>query len=341
VTLPRISVVMAVYNGSRFLKEAVESILSQTMTDFEFLIVDDASTDETPVILRELADRDDRVLVLRNDTNLGPFPSANRALELARGEYIARLDADDIAISDRLERQVRYLDEHPEVFVVGGMEIAINSAGTACRLGRAGLNPLPFRYLAQFTSPIVHSSATFRRTSANLEPIIYNQERMTAQDFRMFQQLLEHGEGYRLPVAVVKLRVHDSSISKTHRSQQAETAINISVQALQRICPQMDESNLRALASFVIDGQLCDGMGQTQIVRTILSVEKAFIDGHKPSSHDLATIRQLTASQILKGIAKFRHRSWTGAVVIGAQLFSRHPLSTSKEGFAALFRRRA
>ena len=226
------------------MREAVGSILDQTLTNFEFLIVDDASTDGTATILGELARRDDRIVVLRNESNSGPYPSANRALERARGEYVARLDADDIAMPDRLERQVNYLDANPQVILVGGMEVAIDAHGTSGRSGRSGLNPLPFRYLAHFTSPIVHSSATFRRTSANGNPLFYSQDRLTAQDFRMFQQLLDHGEGCRLPVPVVKLREHDANISKTHRPQQAETAISISTQALQRTCPPGKRSGL-------------------------------------------------------------------------------------------------
>ncbi|WP_332872624.1 glycosyltransferase family 2 protein [Allopontixanthobacter sediminis] len=338
---PRVSVVMAVYNGARFLREAVDSILDQTLTDFEFLIVDDASTDETPVILKQLAKRDDRIVLIRNERNLGPYPSANRALDRARGEYIARLDADDIALSDRLDRQVCYLDENPEVFVVGGIEIAINSDGVSGRSGRSGLNPLPFRYLAHFTAPIVHSSATFQRISADHEPLRYSQDRLTAQDFRMYQQLLDHGEGYRLPVPVVKLREHDANISKTHRSQQAETAVTISTEALRRTCPQESEANLRALASFVIDGDLTGGMRPSEVIHTILAVEQAFETLHKPSDHDRAIIRGLTVNQILKGVAKMRHRSLIGAVGIATRLARRRPMSTSREVLAILSRRRA
>ena len=108
---PKVSVVMSVYNGERYLREAVDSILGQTFGAFEFVIVDDASTDETPLILSGYTDP--RIVFLRNDENLGLTRSLNVGLKMACGEYIARQDADDISLPNRLERQVGLLDEQP------------------------------------------------------------------------------------------------------------------------------------------------------------------------------------------------------------------------------------
>jgi len=111
--VPRVSVAMAVYNGERYLRQAVDSVLAQTFCDFEFLIVDDGSTDSTPEILAGYGDR--RVVVISNSQNVGLTRSLNRCLERARGEYVARMDADDVSMPTRLEKQAAYLDRHPAV----------------------------------------------------------------------------------------------------------------------------------------------------------------------------------------------------------------------------------
>jgi glycosyltransferase involved in cell wall biosynthesis len=114
---PRISVVMAVYNGEHYLREAVDSILGQTFQDFEFIIVDDGSTDATPAILGSFTDP--RLVRLRNQGNIGLTRSLNRGLAAARGEFIARMDADDVALPRRLEKQVEYLSLHHHVGLLG------------------------------------------------------------------------------------------------------------------------------------------------------------------------------------------------------------------------------
>lgn len=126
---PTVSVVMCVYNGERFLREAVESILNQTFTDFEFIIVDDGSTDNSWQILTEYATQDDRITLIRNETNMGISRSANRGLARVRGKYIARTDADDISLPNRLARQVDFLESHPEIGVLGGSIQLIDSSG--------------------------------------------------------------------------------------------------------------------------------------------------------------------------------------------------------------------
>ena len=119
LTSPRVSVVMSVYNGERYLAEAIDSILGQSMSDLEFIVIDDGSTDGTPRILEKYTARDERVWVVRNERNLGLTRSLNRCLSLARGEYFARQDADDISLPERLALQVQLLDANPHVGAIG------------------------------------------------------------------------------------------------------------------------------------------------------------------------------------------------------------------------------
>src|SRR5688572_5358734 len=115
---PPVSVVLPVYNGQQYIHEAVSSIQNQSFQDFEFLIVDDGSTDDTPAILQEFARRDDRIRLYHQE-NSGLISSLNRMCRVARGLYIARMDADDISLPNRLRRQIDYLDSHSDVGIVG------------------------------------------------------------------------------------------------------------------------------------------------------------------------------------------------------------------------------
>src|SRR4051812_26679567 len=115
---PTVSVLMAVYNGEQYLREAVNSILSQTFKDFEFIIIDDGSTDRSPELLASYARADSRVKLISRP-NKGLTKSLNEGLHAARGEFVARMDGDDISLPERFERQVSYLREHPEVVLVG------------------------------------------------------------------------------------------------------------------------------------------------------------------------------------------------------------------------------
>lgn len=132
---PKVTVVMPVYNGSRYLREAIESILAQTYTNFEFLIIDDGSTDGTSAIIQSY--NDPRIRFIRNDRNQGVWKTMNTGLSLARGEYFSRMDSDDIALPVKLERQVAYLENKPEVTVISSaiIEISANGASTLSTWG--------------------------------------------------------------------------------------------------------------------------------------------------------------------------------------------------------------
>ena len=118
---PRISVVMSVHNGEQYLDEAVESILHQTFQDFEFIIVDDGSHDSTPSLLARYQQRDPRIQVHRFEENRGLSSALNLGIRLARGEYIVRMDADDISLPHRFKRQIEYMETHVEVGVCGAL----------------------------------------------------------------------------------------------------------------------------------------------------------------------------------------------------------------------------
>lgn len=129
--LPRISVIMATYNCEKTIRKSIDSVLSQTYKDFEFIICDDCSTDTTYDILKEYNRKyPDIFVILKNDKNSKLSFSLNRCLEVSRGEYIARMDGDDISLPERFEKQIKYLDAHPEMAVVGVEMLPFDENGT-------------------------------------------------------------------------------------------------------------------------------------------------------------------------------------------------------------------
>jgi len=209
---PRVTVLMSVFNGEHYVESAINSILSQTFLDYEFLIINDGSNDNTGGIIERY--NDPRIAVIHNKVRIGLTKSLNIGLRSALGEYIARHDCDDVSTSHRLADQVRYLDEHEEVTIVGGQFRLIDSNGST--LPTPPIKKAPgmrgiLLHLA-IDNPFVHSAVMFRK-KAVLELGGYNEEYQTSQDIELWSRLLCRHEGANLTSQVIDLRVHDKSVS--------------------------------------------------------------------------------------------------------------------------------
>lgn len=226
----RVSVVMAVHNGERHLREAVDSILGQTFRDFEFIIIDDASTDGTPGILTDYARRDQRIRLLRNETNLGPYPSGNRGLETARAPIIARMDADDISAPERLARQLAFLDANPDHLLVTTSYRAIDDAGRTLYVKRKAADDFAVRWLMRFRMCLEHPSACFRATLPDGTAVRYDESFAVAQDFELFTRIMAAGKAAILPEVLFHYRLHPTNISSTRRQEQKSNVFRIASQ---------------------------------------------------------------------------------------------------------------
>jgi glycosyltransferase involved in cell wall biosynthesis len=213
---------MAVYNGEKHLREAVDSILRQTFSDFEFIIIDDCSTDRTAEILATYTDP--RIRLSRNDENLGLTRSLNKGLDAARGEYIARMDSDDVSLPERLEKQVAYMDEHPEIAASGTWARDIDAEGREC-----GTRCLPvgerMKYEFWRPSPIVHPSAIIR--ASHLGKLRYDTRLRHAQDYDLWLTLKADHELGNLPEYLLLYRVHPDSITSRNRQNQIDSTHEI------------------------------------------------------------------------------------------------------------------
>ena len=219
---PRVSVIMAAHNAGRFVGEAVQSILEQTIPDWELIIVDDASTDDTPEVLQRFDDS--RITILRNEQNSGPAVSRNRALDAARGEYIAILDADDVALPQRLERQVVFLVAHPEFSGVGAWAEKIDETGRCLELMKTPTHPAQIEFMLTHTSPTMHSSATVR-VEALKSVGGYDPAYPCSQDYDLWVRLALQGHRFAcLPEVLIRYRSSAGQISTARRTEQARFA---------------------------------------------------------------------------------------------------------------------
>ena len=158
-TIPRVSVLMTVYNGLPYLPQAIESVLHQTFTDFEFVIIDDASTDASVQCIRHYADADSRIRLWCHARNLGQAASLNAGLALARAPYLARMDQDDICLSDRLRQQVNLLETQPRVAAVGTRMYWLRASGRVVG-GVGGMTPsVKLFWVRRLTVMLIPSTA--------------------------------------------------------------------------------------------------------------------------------------------------------------------------------------
>ena len=212
---PKISVVMSVWNGEKYLREAIESILNQTFTDFEFLIVNDGSTDSSFEIIQGY--QDERIWVINNEKNIGLTKSLNKAIKQARGEYIARQDADDVSLPDRFEQQVEYFEEHPEVALLGTSAYKIDEQGKV--LGRVIVPAKPGGNLLK-GNQFNHGSTMLKREAVDRLGG-YNELFRYVQDYELWLRMAKHYGVSNLTQILYKLRFHAGNIRSLKREESA------------------------------------------------------------------------------------------------------------------------
>ena len=220
---PVISVNMPVYNCERYLPEAIDSILGQTFSNLELVAINDGSNDRSWEILQEYAARDCR-MVIRTRPNQGIVATRNEALQLSRGEFIAILDSDDVALPDRLERQVAYLQAHRECIAVGGRALMIDPDGDPlCEWSCCSTLEEIRRTHLEGRSGLAHSTCTMRREEV-LAAGGYRTSFDTSEDYDLLLRLEELGELVNLPIVVSKYRQHLQSATHVRNGVQRQAA---------------------------------------------------------------------------------------------------------------------
>lgn len=222
----KISVVMSTYNTPvPILKEAVESILHQTLPDFEFIIIDDASTDDSREYLSGLTD--DRIRLIRNSENIGLTKSLNIGLMAAKGKYIARMDSDDVSLPMRFEEQYNYMERHPNVIMCGSRVSYIgDQKGTSSGKWRRKFENMDdYRVRLLFSNPgPPHPTFFMRHEMLKRHGVMYDESLRYAQDYSMNIVLSRYGDVVTLDNPLVLYRVHDRQISTARKEEQLQCA---------------------------------------------------------------------------------------------------------------------
>jgi glycosyltransferase involved in cell wall biosynthesis len=221
---PALSVIMPVYDAAAYLAQAVESVLAQTFEDFELIIVNDGSTDRSPRILADLARRDGRIKLISR-SNTGIVGALNDALQAAGADLIARMDADDVSLPQRFEKQLAYLRARPEVVALGSRVVGIDPCGCELFHSEHSLahDEIDAELLKGVGWAMVHPTVIMRR--GPLQRVgAYRSEYQWVEDLDLFLRLAEIGTLANLPDELLLYRQHTESVNRTRAQQQAELA---------------------------------------------------------------------------------------------------------------------
>lgn len=245
VKCPLVSVIMPVYNGMPFLPMAVESILQQTFSDFEFIIINDGSTDKSTAYLQAL--KDPRVVLIDLPKNLGITLALQTGLKVASGKYIARLDADDCARADRLALQVQYMEMHPDIVILGSSYQLINEKGQVIKYVNLSKKDLEIRWKLLFKNPFVHSTVIFRREVLIQNNLGYVQT--YGEDYQLWRDILQYGKGEITNLPLIKYRVHQHSWTISKNTQQTQAGNEIAYNEIKKYI-EVESTKIQSLISF-------------------------------------------------------------------------------------------
>ncbi len=228
---PHISIIMSIFTEpEKWLREAINSILNQSLNDFEFIIINDnPSRQLNNQLLKEYSSNDSRIKVISNETNIGLTKSLNKGLDIAKGEFVARMDADDISKENRFQKQYDFLKENPEYVACGTLASLIDENGSL-----KGTYKIPTEHEAIFNrfsyhNSVVHPSLIVRRSALTENEVTYNEKLRYAQDFDFVGRLLMIGKVANIPLELIKYRQSPNQVSSKKRRDQIKFADSVRV----------------------------------------------------------------------------------------------------------------
>lgn len=211
----KISVIMPAYNAEKYINEAIDSILNQTYTDFEFIIVNDGSTDKTSDIVKSYSDK--RIVFVENEKNMGIVYSLNKGLKLAKGEYIARMDADDISLKNRLEKQMDFMDNNLDVAVLG-TSIQLFNNDNELSVMNFSSNSDFIKADMLFNSCVAHPTVMIRKKILENYSLQYDANYHGREDFKLWWEISKNSNIYCLQDVLLKYRLHNDQITNNYHS---------------------------------------------------------------------------------------------------------------------------
>jgi glycosyltransferase involved in cell wall biosynthesis len=302
VSEPRVTIVIAVRNGEDFVEEAMLSVLGQTYQALRLLVVDDGSTDGTHAVIKRLAEVDERVEALANAGEPGLAGALGYAFAAVTTEYIARLDADDLAASDRIERQIAYLDDHPAVGLLGSACTVFDKNGER-GVWSLPTAPLAVRWRSLLANPFLHPTVAIRRAVLVEAKLNYDPRLRAAQDYDLWSRALRHTDGANLPAPLVRYRIHDGQMTSLRRDDQLDVHDRVAARTIRSELPgvDIDESHVRDLrALFHGGGELPSDPVETASL--YLDLLDLFLDRRASAGPDQTALKHAEARRVLTAL---------------------------------------
>lgn len=237
-TYPEISVLMSVYNGEKYLREAVDSILNQTFKDFEFIIINDGSIDNTKKKLELYKDKRIRLI---HQGNIGLTKSLNKGIKLAKGKYIARMDADDICDKNRLSEQFSFMESNSEIAVCGTW---VSIIGDSSDIWKYPLDHVHICCNQLFSNSIAHPSAIIRTTSLLESDLLYNEKLHRSQDYDFWVRIAKKYKLANIGKVLLQHRIHSLNLGTIHKKDQNDTADQIRKNQLENLGIKTSKENI-------------------------------------------------------------------------------------------------
>lgn len=293
---------MPVRDGERYLREAIDSILAQRFTDFEVLIVDDGSADASAAIA---AGYDDARIRPERTARRGFAAALNRGIELARGEYIVRMDCDDVSDPDRLGAQVKFMDRHPRVGAAGTFVRACFPGGTA-QQWRFPTDPEALRVALIFEPAIAHPSAILRRAWFERHGLRYRSEYARVEDWDLWRRAARHFPLSNLPRFLLDYRVHGDRMSRVHEAEQRREGLRIQGQELAAL--GLEEHPLREVHARISHGSLdCAGRDARFVTDVVAWLETLRAANANASAFPARAMDAVLADRLLLVLHANRH----------------------------------
>ena len=246
---PDISIIMSVYNGETYLKEAIESVINQTFLNWELVVINDCSTDSTQEILEEFATRDERIKVYPNEVNLKLPTSLNKAISLCNGKYIARMDADDICLPERLEKQYKFMEENQDVSLSSCRFMTVKNGVYASGGAGGRCDDKALRAMLLVANPILHPGVIAK--AEVMKKFNYDTTLTCTEDLELWTRMAMANEKIEiLPECLLIYRLHDKQITSTTLERQHTEVIKIQQKYYSSILCEMDEE----MKEFYISG---------------------------------------------------------------------------------------
>jgi len=248
---PKITVITTVYNCDKFIGRSVESILEQTFSNFEYVIVNDGSTDKTSEILKNLVSKDSRIKLIEFDRNYERVKSLNTALHIATGDYIAIQDADDISLPQRLQKQKEFLDRNKDYVLTGTNILIVNEKEEVISTPKRPVTNTELQFSLLFRCTLANPSLMYRKNILDEYKIRYEEDFLHAEDFRLISRLKDKGKIYNLYEPLVLYRKHDQNNSKVNFDYLSNGSILIVKENLSKLGLDVSEEQIFRIRNLI------------------------------------------------------------------------------------------